>query len=480
MDQPTDQYVLIKPLERLIDRDYKSLAREILAQLGNIDCSLTPKIIQLVHSHTHSLVREIVRTTYRLPLHTHLPPELVVKIFSYLSFSDLCRAERVCKQWRELIKHAWLMKRRFAISVVSLRVSLGVLVTRCPNIRFVDFGGYFLSVRTRDIVTSIALNCPNIEEVNLNFQNKIVDEQIEALFVHCTKLKKLDLTCGKSINGECLLYARNMTYIALNHCSEIKNMDLVHQFLKNNKTTLVSFHFRNYLYRYSPAILKFIAEIPSIMEVSLSLTGMNDMDKLAVLPKLEKLDLTCSHLIDKVDLSKLVCKSRSLKFLELDAAKYISDDLFSYGPITAPLEYLNLGYCEALTDLTLHAIVRNVSRSLKTLKMCQCAGFSADGVVEAAKRMPQLTLIDVSLINKFEESHLLSIVEAYEGKPWVVCVTCISNDINYKNFYEALLCKSSVRSEVRVKRVSHIFYDIYYKNLKIQLNIENDIDFDDE
>jgi hypothetical protein len=246
MNQPAEQFVLIKPIERLIEREYKSLAREILAQLGNIDCSLTPKITRLVHTQTHSLVREIVKTTSRLPFYINLPPELVVKIFSYLSFKDLCLAESVCKQWRELAKHAWLMKRRFAISVVSLRVSLGILVTRCPNIRIVDFRGYSLVAQNQNIVVSIALNCPHIEEVNLSSQTKLLDEQVKALFIHCTKLKKLDLTSAKSLTGKCLLYARNMTYLAINHCSEI-NFTLVHLFLINNKSTLTSFHFNNYL-----------------------------------------------------------------------------------------------------------------------------------------------------------------------------------------------------------------------------------------
>jgi hypothetical protein len=210
---------------------------------------------------------------------------------------------------------------------------------------------------------------------------------------------------------------------------------------------------------------------------------MDDIDKLAVLSKLEKLDLTCFHFTNSKPFSKLIGKSRSLKILELDIGGLNSDDLFTFGPIMAPLEYLNLSYSGYLTDLTLDAIASNLSRSLKTLKISQCAGFTANGVVEAARRLPLLSLLDVSCITKFKESHLLSIVEAYEDKPWDVCVTCFSNDVNYRNFYKALLCKSSVRSvrsEVRVKPVSHVVYDIYYKNLKIQLDVEYDIDLDEE
>jgi hypothetical protein len=262
MNKPTDQFVLIKLIKSLIDRAIKNLASLILSQLGDIDSNLAPKSTELL---------------YTLTIHNYLPPEILVKIFNYLSFNDLCKAELVCRQWRELSKHAWLMKRRFAITLTCQRVSLAVLVIRCPNIRIVDFARYKLDSQNQNIVTSIALNCPHIEEVSLNFQTKLLDEQVKALFVHCTKLKKIHLLFNRSLNGECLLYARNITFIALCFCSEIRNMDLVHQFLINNNSTLTGFHFNNFFNHYSPAILEFIAEIPNITELSLSLTGLDDI-----------------------------------------------------------------------------------------------------------------------------------------------------------------------------------------------------------
>jgi hypothetical protein len=256
-------------------------------------------------------------------------------------------------------------------------------------------------------------------------------------------------------------------------------MDSVHQFLINNKSTLTSFHFNNYLNQYSPAILKFIAEIPNITELSLSLTGMDDMDKLAVLPKLEKLDLTCCTFTNSRPLSQLMGKSRSLKYLYLYMADRISDDLFAFGPITAPLEYLEFNYCIKLTDLTLDAVARNLSCSLKTLKLRKCVRFTEDGVVEAVKRLPGLVHLDLTFRPEFAESHLLSIVEAYEDKPWQVSLICVSTDVNYNNFYKALLSKSSEKSELRVKRVSHLLYDIYYKNVTIQIDTVSEVDCDE-
>jgi hypothetical protein len=95
--------------------------------------------------------------------------------------------------------------------------------------------------------------------------------------------------------------------------------------------------------------------------------------------------------------------------------------------------------------------------------------FTADGVVETIKRLPGLVLLDLSFFPAFSESHLLSIVEVYENKPWPVTLSCAATHINYENFYEALLCKSPVRSEVRVKRLTHIFCNILYKNLTIRI-----------
>jgi hypothetical protein len=104
MNQPTDDFVLIKLTKSLIDRAYKYLTRPSLSLLGDIDSSPAPKSTELVHT---------------LTIHNYLPPEILVEIFNCLSFKDLCRIERVCKQWRELSKHVWLMKRRFTILLRS-------------------------------------------------------------------------------------------------------------------------------------------------------------------------------------------------------------------------------------------------------------------------------------------------------------------------------------------------------------------------
>jgi hypothetical protein len=59
----------------------------------------------------------------------------------------------------------------------------------------------------------------------------------------------------------------------------------------------------------------------------------------------------------------------------------------------------------------------------------------------------------------FAESHLLSIVEACQGKPWQMTVK-----LPYGDFF-----KSPMRSEARVERVSHLLYNIYYKNATIRI-----------
>jgi hypothetical protein len=194
---------------------------------------------------------------------------------------------------------------------------------------------------------------------------------------------------------------------------------------------------------------------------------MDDMAKLAVLPKLEKLNLSWSNQVKMEQLSKLICTSRTLKYLKLQKNKYITDELFTYGTITTPLEYLSLEKCLALTDLTLNTIATHMFRSLKVLNLCHCVSMSAACVVETVKRLPGLVLLDVSGLYELNESHLFEIIQAYDGKPWQVCVRCFSSHINYKKLYDTFLCKFEVRTDVSD------FFDVYYKNLKIQLKIQS-------
>jgi hypothetical protein len=103
-------------------------------------------------------------------------------------------------------------------------------------------------------------------------------------------------------------------------------------------------------------------------------------------------------------------------------------------------------------------------------------GVSAEGVVATAKCLPGLVLFNVSFLTKFDESHLFAIVETYESKPWQVCVRCAGNDINFKKLYDALMCKSSVKGEVRVEPVRNTeLCNIIYKNLEIQLHVDTEM-----
>jgi hypothetical protein len=221
-------------------------------------------------------------------------------------------------------------------------------------------------------------------------------------------------------------------------------------------------------------MITLIATIPNITDLSLFFWDTDSTNQL--LAKLKKLDMVKSF-VNTSQLSKAICTSLSLECLNLSSAYNVSDDLFTNSVITAPLHYLNISNCDELTDLSLNAIARNLSGSLTTLKLCRCVGVSAEGVVETAKCLPGLKLFDVSFLVDFDESHLLTILEMYECKPWQVCVRCAGNGINFQKLYEALMYKSSVKGEVRVKRVRNtdLIGNIFFKNLVIQFNVDTEM-----
>jgi hypothetical protein len=398
-----------------------------------------------------------------------LPIELIVQIFSFLSPYNLGIVERVCKRWRALAQYAWLAKRRYRLDDETnriKRINFNALISKSPNLRVIDFGGFYFNLRTIHSLTKIARHCVHLSDVSLRYES-VRDEQLTTLFVNCAHLHKLNLIDCDEITGECLRHAQNMTHLVLNYCSRIVDMRYVHEFLANNSVTLVQFHFLLYNYDCSPAIIKYLANIPNLSMVSLSMSDIEGIDELSTNSKLERLDLSRSRMKNNIHkLSQLLNKSTSITHLVMYSTGDVSDRLFTLNPIKAPLVYLDLSDCDMLTDAALEAIVTYASETLRTLKLCSCTGLSAKAVVESAKRLPGLLHLDLSyLTHEFKVGHLMTVLNVYESWSWQVSVTYMLN-CRQRRFYKTLLRKLKFRTPL----VKEGFPDILYKNLKIVLH----------
>ena len=167
-------------LESLIKTEYDALARSIMTQLSINDSRVTQYIDICVQAQTKQLTSQII-SSCRAPsllkftrcscINSILPSELMVRIFGYLSMSELLVAELVCHQWRQLATHAWLMFRQFkAVSPKDLRINLGIVPVKLRNLVSVDFRSYRIKAESVGLLADVARNCTQLWEINLSSQ----------------------------------------------------------------------------------------------------------------------------------------------------------------------------------------------------------------------------------------------------------------------------------------------------------------------
>ncbi|XP_026684033.1 F-box/LRR-repeat protein 20-like [Diaphorina citri] len=155
-----------------------------------------------------------------------LPKELLLRIFSYLDVTSLCRCAQVSKAWNILALDGsnWSRIDLFNFQTDVEGPVLENISRRC--------GGFLrqISLRGCQSMTDNSLNilaqyCNNVEDINLNLCKKLTDATSLALSKHCAKLQRLDLASCSFITDQSLKAladgCRNLTHINISWCINI-------------------------------------------------------------------------------------------------------------------------------------------------------------------------------------------------------------------------------------------------------------------
>jgi len=117
-----------------------------------------------------------------------LPNELLKKIFKKLDFPNLCKTEKVCRQWNSLATE--LMYFDFSKNPDITDDYIASLAERYPHLKSIDLS--FCNI-TDAAIASLATHCPNLKSIDLIFCN-ITDAAIASLATYCPNLKSIDLS----------------------------------------------------------------------------------------------------------------------------------------------------------------------------------------------------------------------------------------------------------------------------------------------
>ena len=306
----------------------------------------------------------------------------------------------------------------------------------------------------------------------------VEDKTVSLIFKTCQNLQKFSMTNVRNLTGECLLDAFRLTYLNMNFCSGVYEKFVI-EAVKNNALTLQELHVKNYNHNlqswYSP---EFISQVSSrlfrLKMLSASLKAFDLVDRLEKLPYLESLSLNCMSRSGYVNLASLLNKSTTLTNLELESSQ-AGDALFTTFGINAPLVSLKLNYSSNLSDLTLYALIDSCSKTLRDLGMVEVNKISPESLTEFCQRMPFMEHIDLSFWADLNQSHLEKLIEIYENRQQQVTLVSVANDYDFNSLAGYLLMRQSDKTiPFYMERHSFIFYDIFYKNIKLQISVDKE------
>uniref|UniRef100_A0A1I8B6J9 F-box domain-containing protein n=1 Tax=Meloidogyne hapla TaxID=6305 RepID=A0A1I8B6J9_MELHA len=349
-----------------------------------------------------------------------LPTELILRVFSYLDITSLCRCAQVCRSWNKLSMDGsnwmdvdlFLFQREVKTSVVES------LAKRCANFLKV------LSLKGCENVQdnamrSFATKCPNIERLTLTKCKLITDGE------GCKRLEELNISWCEQITDLGLFYiAKNCINLKTLFCKGLDNIT------SNCFANLEMAELKRLSLHSCPNVLDetvndIARHCPRLEFLSLSnCKEITDNSLVAIslgCPRLKDIELAgCINLTDAgfIQLSK---NCHELERMDLEECLLITDITLSNLNNGCPnLLSLSLSHCENLTDIGLAELCASHKDRLQVLELDNCPNIT-DNTLESMKMLQVLERIDLydcqmitkDAIKKFKQSRPGVEVHAY-------------------------------------------------------------------
>ncbi|VBB33940.1 unnamed protein product, partial [Acanthocheilonema viteae] len=157
-----------------------------------------------------------------------LPKELILRIFSFLDITSLCRCAQTCRHWNLLALDGsnWQQVDLFQFQKDIKAPVVENLAKRC--------GGFLKKLSLRgcenvqeNALRSFTLKCPNIEHLSLYKCKRVTDSTCEYLGRNCHRLVWLDLENCTAITDKSLRAVsegcKNLEYLNISWCENVQN-----------------------------------------------------------------------------------------------------------------------------------------------------------------------------------------------------------------------------------------------------------------
>ncbi|EJD73939.1 hypothetical protein LOAG_18676 [Loa loa] len=289
-----------------------------------------------------------------------LPKELILRIFSFLDITSLCRCAQTCRHWNLLALDGsnWQQVDLFQFQKDIKAPVVENLAKRC--------GGFLkrLSLRgcenvQENALRSFTLKCPNIEHLSLYKCKRVTDSTCEYLGRNCHRLVWLDLENCTAITDKSLRAVsegcKNLEYLNISWCENVQNRG-VQAVLQGcpKLSTLICRGCEGLTETAFAEMRNFCCQLRTVNLLGCFITDDTVANLAAGCPKLEYLCLSsCTQITDRALIS-LANGCHRLKDLELSGCSLLTDHGFGIlAKNCHELERMDLEDCSLLTDITL-------------------------------------------------------------------------------------------------------------------------------
>ncbi|KAK7503819.1 hypothetical protein BaRGS_00004942 [Batillaria attramentaria] len=338
-----------------------------------------------------------------------LPPEILLKIFSFLQPVELCRhVTRVCKQWHTLAYDHSLWH-RLDLSRVHLPLT-GFDI--CRIVQRVGSSIHQLNLHALDCLTPaemavIAESCPELTHLDLGFVSGVNPVMVHSILSSCHRLHHINVEGCKDVHHEFVRVMVSVAQSALchlnfSHCPLVDDSLLL---LSARLSKIVALNIDGISW-ISDRTVRDLAEKHKGSLESLELDGaeLTDYAIAALVPcqRLTFLSISFCELLSDNSLSYIqtlpslrrLCLRKGVMFSSEGLTKFLSS------PSLSSLSHLDLSECASLRDVGVQALVRCALVNLYLVGLHRLTGSCLDRVPED---MPSLRRLDLQQCNLIQD-----------------------------------------------------------------------------
>ncbi|XP_056393474.1 F-box/LRR-repeat protein 17 isoform X2 [Hyla sarda] len=353
-----------------------------------------------------------------------LPPSLLLKIFSHLSFNERCLCvSLVCKYWQDLCLDFQFWKQLDLSSHCQIKDDileriasrfwniLELNISDCLNLTDVGIGmvaakwsgllkytAYRCKQLSDSSLISLATHCTSLQKVHVGNQDRLTDEAIKQLGSRCKDLRDIHF-------GQCYKISDDGMIIIANGCPKLKKI-----YMQENK--LVSDKSVEAFAEHCPELeyvgfmgcsvtSRGVIRLTNLKNLSsLDLRHINELDNETVMEIVKKcqnltsLNLCLNRNIDDRCVEVIAKEGRSLKELYLVTCKITDHALIAIGRYSTTIETVDVGWCKEITDQGATLIAQS-SKSIRYLGLMRCDQVNEATVEQLVQQYPHITFSTV-------------------------------------------------------------------------------------